>query len=124
MVRFAACWQERQIVGKLRVVSSRKTVLSWTMSDEPFPIPIDGVLGLHTFQPRDVGQLVPEYLEACRQKGILQVRIVHGKGTGTLQRTVHALLARHPQVLSFTLDHPEYGGWGATLIALKPKSTC
>lgn len=89
--------------------------------DEPIQLPIAGVLDLHTFQPRDVKDLVPDYLAACREKGILQVRIIHGKGIGNLRRSVHAILARTPEVISFTLDHPEYGGWGATLVMLKPR---
>jgi len=88
--------------------------------DEPVELPIDGVLDLHTFRPKDVGDLVPDYLEACRAKGIFQVRIIHGKGTGALRESVHAILKRHPKVVSFTLDHPQYGGWGATLVQLKP----
>ena len=87
--------------------------------DEPVPIPINGVLDLHSFNPRDVKNLVPDYLEACLEKGITQVRIIHGKGTGQLQRTVHSLLSKNPNVVSFTLDHPEYGGWGATLVQLR-----
>jgi DNA-nicking Smr family endonuclease len=89
--------------------------------DEPIELPITGVLDLHTFRPRDLKDLVPDYLAACREKGILQVRIIHGKGIGNLRRSVHAILARQPEVLSFTLDHPEYGGWGATLVMLKPR---
>lgn len=88
--------------------------------DEPIQMPIDGVLDLHTFHPRDVKDLVPDYLEACRQRGILQVRIIHGKGTGALRQTVHSILAKHPNVKSFILDHPQYGGWGATLVCLCP----
>jgi DNA-nicking Smr family endonuclease len=88
--------------------------------DEPIQLPIDGVLDLHTFNPRDIKDLVPDYLEACRAKGIHQVRIIHGKGIGALRRTVHSILAKHPDVISFTLDHPEYSGWGATLVALRP----
>ena len=89
------------------------------MGDEPLQLPIDGVLDLHTFRPQDVKDLVLEYLATCRERGIFQVRIIHGKGIGNLRRTVQAILARHPQVVSFTLDHPEYGGWGATLVALR-----
>jgi DNA-nicking Smr family endonuclease len=89
------------------------------LMDEPIEMPIDGVLDLHTFKPQDVGDLVPEYLAACLERGILQVRIIHGKGTGALRRTVHAILAKHPDVVSFTLDHPQYGGWGATIVRLQ-----
>ncbi len=90
------------------------------MSDEPLELPIDGVLDLHTFRPGDVKELVPDYLAACQARGILQVRIIHGKGIGNLRRSVHALLARNPEVISFTLDHPQFGGWGATLVRLRP----
>jgi DNA-nicking Smr family endonuclease len=88
--------------------------------DAPLELPIDGVLDLHTFQPRDVKDLVPDYLAACQARGILEVRIIHGKGIGNLRRTVHAILGKLPQVVSFTLDHPQFGGWGATLVRLRP----
>jgi len=88
--------------------------------DEPHELPIDGVLDLHTFSPRDLGDLVPDYLAACQEKGIHEVRIIHGKGIGNLRRSVHAILAKHPAVVSYTLDHPQYGGWGATLVQLRP----
>ncbi len=77
------------------------------------------MLDLHTFKPTEVKDLVLDYLAACRERGILQVRIIHGKGTGALRETVHAILNKHPAVLSFTLDYPQFGGWGATLVALR-----
>jgi DNA-nicking Smr family endonuclease len=86
--------------------------------DEPIQLPINGVLDLHTFDPRQIKGLVQDYLAECQAHGILQVRIIHGKGIGNLRRTVHSILARNPRVASFTLDHPEYGGWGATLVKL------
>jgi DNA-nicking Smr family endonuclease len=87
--------------------------------DEPMQLPVDGVLDLHTFRPRDIKDLVSDYLTACQERGILNVRIIHGKGIGNLRRTVHAILSRHPEVVSYTLDHPQYGGWGATLVLLR-----
>ena len=87
--------------------------------DEPIQLPIDGVLDLHTFKPHDLKELIPDYLDACHRQKIFQVRIIHGKGIGALRRTVHSILAKHPDVVSFTLDHPEYGGWGATLVKLR-----
>jgi DNA-nicking Smr family endonuclease len=89
---------------------------------EPIEIPIEGVLDLHTFKPGDIKELVPEFLLSCQAKGILEVRIIHGKGIGNLRRTVHALLSRHPEVISFALAHPQLGGWGATVVKLKPKT--
>ncbi len=84
----------------------------------PVPLPIDGVLDLHTFQPRQIKELVPEYLELCREKGILRVRIIHGKGIGNLRRFVHAILSKHPGVESFALASEAFGGWGATIVHL------
>ena len=81
-------------------------------------LPIDGVLDLHAFRPADVRGLVADYLRECRRRGILEVRIIHGKGTGALRRTVHAVLARTPEVSSFQLASDSVGGWGATVVTL------
>jgi len=88
------------------------------MNEEPVEIPIDGILDLHTFQPREIKDLVPEYLQACRRRGIQEVRIIHGKGTGALRETVHSILQRLPIVAHFQLAGAEEGGWGATVVRL------
>lgn len=89
--------------------------------DDPVNIPIDGVLDLHTFHPKDVKDLVPEYLRECRSRGIYNVRIIHGKGTGTLRTIVHSILKKDPHVIRFKTSHYEGGGWGATEVVLLPK---
>ena len=90
--------------------------------DAPLDLPIDGTLDLHAFQAREVKDLVPDYLAACRERGILSVRIVHGKGTGALRKTVHSILSRLPEVASFRTAPEDAGGWGATLVELRPAS--
>ena len=84
----------------------------------PVDLPIDGVLDLHTFRPKDVKDVVLEYIELCRERRIYELRIIHGKGIGQLRNTVHALLAKHPDVASFALANEHYGGSGATMVRL------
>lgn len=88
--------------------------------DDPVPLPITDELDLHTFRPADLGDLIPAYLEACRERGILSVRIIHGKGTGTLRATVLALVSRLPFVLRAEACDETSGSWGATRVYLKP----
>ncbi len=87
---------------------------------EQVEIPINGTLDLHTFRPSDVKELLPHYLAACRAEGILQVRIIHGKGTGRLRETVHSILKHLPGIASFKQADEGGGGWGATIVVLEP----
>ena len=85
---------------------------------EPVELPIDGELDLHLFHPRDVKMLIPDYLDECKQRGISDVRIIHGKGTGVLREIVHTILKRRPDVLTYYLtDH----NWGSTSVVLNLK---
>jgi DNA-nicking Smr family endonuclease len=87
---------------------------------ESFELPIDGVLDLHTFAPNDVKELVGDYLEECAKRHVLEVRIIHGKGTGALKRIVHSVLEKSELVVSFRTADEHEGGWGATLVTLRP----
>ena len=86
---------------------------------DPVEFPINGELDLHTFRPSEVHSLVPEYIDECITREIFSLRIIHGKGIGTLRETVHAILRKREDVAAFELAPPNQGGWGTTLVRLK-----
>jgi DNA-nicking Smr family endonuclease len=90
-------------------------------SGEPVVIPINGELDLHTFAPRETARVLDAYIEACLGRGIYSLRVIHGKGTGALRATVHAWLRRDARVESFRPGDETSGGWGATLVRLRPR---
>ena len=95
--------------------------LSEIDADGVVPLPIDGILDLHNFSPKDLKYLIPDYLEECYKKKIFRIRIIHGKGIGNLRRTVHAILDKQSLVDSYKLADEGAGGWGATMVELKRK---
>lgn len=88
--------------------------------EAPVVLPIEERLDLHPFLPRDIPALVADYLEECVRLGFREVRLIHGRGTGTQRAIVQGLLAGHPAVASFADAPPERGGWGATVVRLRP----
>ena len=74
------------------------------------------LLGQTTDEARD---RVEKYLDDAFLAGLASVRLVHGKGSGALRKTVRDLLAGHPLVESFRDGEPSEGGTGATVAALK-----
>lgn len=89
--------------------------------DEPFAIPVTGELDLHSFAPREIAALVEDYVEACLERGILRLRLAHGRGRGVQRAIVRRTLLGLPQVASVADAPPESGGWGATIALLRPR---
>ena len=89
---------------------------------EPIVLPIEDSIDLHPFAPRDIPSVVEEYLEQCRQAGLKEVRIIHGRGTGVQRNIVRSILQKHALVLSFKDAPAEAGGWGATVVVLAKKN--
>ena len=91
--------------------------------DEDIPdaieLEIEDVLDLHTFLPRDVADVVREYLDQACARGFPGVCIIHGRGAGVQRDIVRSVLERDPRVLHYTDAPPEAGGHGATLVRLE-----
>jgi DNA-nicking Smr family endonuclease len=85
--------------------------------DEPVRLPIDGLLDLHAFAPRDVKSVVEEYVTAAHAEGLGEIRIVHGRGRGVQRGIVQNALERHPLVEQFHDDPASH--LGATIVRLK-----
>lgn len=88
-------------------------------SEKPVRIEINGVLDLHSFNPKDLSTLIDEYIDACLEKKICELRIIHGKGIGNIRRSVHSLLERNPHVIGYQIADPSGGSWGATVVNLR-----
>lgn len=88
-------------------------------NDEPVAIPIEDTLDLHPFRPKDIRNVVSDYLEAARLAGFRQVRLIHGRGIGVQRQSVRSLLATIPFVESFHDADGSGGGWGATVVLIK-----
>jgi DNA-nicking Smr family endonuclease len=87
--------------------------------DEVVEVEISDVIDLHSFAPRDIPKVVEAYLEAAAERGYLEVRLIHGKGTGFQRRRVREILTQSPRVLEFFDAPPQRGAWGATIVRLR-----
>jgi len=87
--------------------------------DHPVVLPIGDSLDLHAFAPKDIPAVLADYLEECARRGFREVRLIHGRGTGTQRAIVRRLLATHPLVADFADAPPDRGGWGATVAYLR-----
>jgi len=92
-------------------------------ADQPVSIPLTGDLDLHPFSPREIPSVVEEYVRACRERGVLRLRLAHGRGKGVQRAAVRSVLASLPDVVSFSDAPPGAGGWGATVVVLRGGGT-
>lgn len=60
-----------------------------------------------------------QYLDQVILSNYAEVEIIHGKGTGALQKGVQQYLRRHPKVSSFRGGMPSEGGFGVTIVEMK-----
>jgi DNA-nicking Smr family endonuclease len=84
--------------------------------DEPWNLPIEEEIDLHTFAPRDVPAVVSDYLDAAHEAGLREVRLIHGRGIGVQRARVHQVLREHRLVETFH-DAAE-SHLGATVVTL------
>jgi DNA-nicking Smr family endonuclease len=80
-------------------------------------VPIENAIDLHTFTPRDIKSVVEEYVNAAWERGLREVRLIHGRGRGVQRGIVQQALERHPLVIEFW-DAPETH-LGATVARLR-----
>ena len=64
-------------------------------------------------------QIVEKYLDSAVLKGMHEVRIVHGKGSGALRTAIHDYFKTHPNIATFRLGQYGEGEWGVTIAELK-----
>jgi dsDNA-specific endonuclease/ATPase MutS2 len=87
--------------------------------DDPVELPVEDSIDLHAFAPKDVPSVVESYLEAAREAGFEEVRIIHGRGKGVQKERVRQVLGRSAHVAHFEEATPDRGGFGATVVKLK-----
>ena len=90
--------------------------------DAPVVLPIEDVLDLHPFLPRDVRDVALDYLIEARAAGFRDVRLIHGRGIGVQRQIIRAMLEKLDWVEHYQDADGSGGGWGATLIRLTPPS--
>jgi DNA-nicking Smr family endonuclease len=90
------------------------------VEDDAHEIPIEDVLDLHPFLPKEVRDVALEYLSEARARGFRQVRLIHGRGIGVQRDIIQSMLKTLEWVEEFHDADPSGGGWGATVVLLRP----
>jgi DNA-nicking Smr family endonuclease len=88
--------------------------------DEPIVVPIEDSFDLHHFRPSEILDMLDAYLDAALEKGLVEVRLIHGRGKGVQRARVRQFLEGDPRIERYEEAPPGRGGWGATLAWLRP----
>lgn len=91
--------------------------------EEPATVPIEDSFDLHSFRPEDAASVVDEYLRQAREAGFREVRLIHGKGIGVRRAEIRRLLEKRADIVDFFDAPPERGGFGATIVRLRPQGS-
>ncbi len=62
-----------------------------------------------------------QFLHDAFMAGLIQVKVIHGKGTGTIRQLVREELAKHPLVKSFRRGEYGEGDDGVTIVQLSDR---
>ena len=85
---------------------------------EPVVVEIGPSIDLHHFHPSEILDVVDAYLDAALEKGLTEVRLIHGKGRGVQRSRVQNFLEQDRRVAAWSEASPTRGGWCATLALL------
>ena len=94
------------------------------IDDDELPdrVAVTDVLDLHGFFPEQIPEVIEEFIHGAIQQNLKSLRVIHGKGRSRLKYEVHKALEANPHVARFGDAPTGYGGWGATIIELKPEA--
>ena len=108
----------RRPLGDLRRAGRPETLARSAvhLPTPPRSVPLE--LEIRGWRVAEAEQALERYLNDAYLAGLPFVRIIHGKGTGTLRRVVREILASHPLVASFEGAPERDGGEGVTIVRL------
>jgi dsDNA-specific endonuclease/ATPase MutS2 len=87
---------------------------------DPVRIPIEKSLDLHTFAPQDIASVVDEYIREAYSAGLLEVRLIHGRGGGVQRAIVQKILDNHSLIVEFFDDADSHLGATIAILMTKP----
>jgi len=85
------------------------------MGEELFEVPIEAAIDLHAFLPADVRDVAREYLTAAHERGLTEVRLIHGRGRGVQRALIQQMLA----TLDFVHGWRDDAHLGATIVIFR-----